>query len=908
VLAPRDLPGRALIVERLTGWELADPQAGASEPADAAELTAEAPAPRTLTPEQEHAVRRRTEPLLLSAGAGSGKTSVLVERFVRAVREDGIAPGRILAITFTERAAGELRERVRARLLELGETVAAHAIDGAFIGTFHGFCARILRAHAREAGLAENHEILDEGLAGRLRRQAFAQALGELVGDGHRNEAVDLIAAYTADRARATVLGVYAELRSRGQRAPRLPPPQPGRAPSGQAELLGAAELDAAGAREARAVDTAGARAIVLWDELLGRFGERYDAAKRARDGVDFDDLELLAGELLAREQRIRRAWAERFELLMVDELQDVNPRQLQLVSALERENLFTVGDEWQSIYGFRHADVGLFRERDARLRPLGQSLRLAHNFRGRPQLLGAVNAVFARRFGETYIPLRAGRESERESWAHGEPRVELLLTDRRGWSDARALLAAAGGQVSGAADWREAEARALARRVRELVAAGRASAGQVAVLLRGMGDIDCYEQALRAQGLHTVASAGSFWARQEVADLLAYLRALADPGDELALYGVLACPPVGLASDDLALLAREAREQERSVWEVARHPDGGGGAAAAATATTPTTATTTDATGCGAAVPPRDGGRERAAEHCAWLERERELADALTLAQLLERAIEHGGHADRLRTGEDGQRRLANVHKLIGLAGEWERSEGRDLRGFLDEAAFQQGAGGMGFQASAETTAEPDAATPVAGAGAMDAVRLMSVHAAKGLEFDVVCVADLGRAPSVGVPDLLVQGDRVGVRLVGLADPEPRPALDYAQLAQERREAQAQEEDRIVYVAMTRARERLLLSGAVDFSGWPRERPGAAPIAWLGPALASELPALCAEAARRVPEDADVLAGAAERAGGIADQAGGERATGTRGAPVLRVDGTDVPLRLALSTPVAAA
>ncbi len=419
VLAPGDLQSRTLIVERLTGWELVDPETTASESEDATEPAAGSSPPssvgaRTLTAEQEHAVARRSEPLLLAAGAGSGKTSVLVERFVRAVREDGIAPGRILAITFTERAAGELRERVRARLLELGESAAARATDGAFVGTFHGFCARILRSQARETGLGEEHyEVLDEGLAGRLRRQSFAEALGQFVGDGQREEAVDLIAAYTADRARATVLGVYAELRSRGQRAPRLPPPQPGRAPVGQAELLRAAERDETARRQARLVDEAGARAIVLWDELLRRFGERYDAAKRARDGLDFDDLELLAGELLAGDERIRGSWAERFELLMVDELQDVNPRQLALVSMLERENLFTVGDEWQSIYGFRHADVGLFRDRHARLAPLGQSLRLLHNFRGRPELLQAVNVVFAKRFGEAYIA-PAGRPRER--------------------------------------------------------------------------------------------------------------------------------------------------------------------------------------------------------------------------------------------------------------------------------------------------------------------------------------------------------------------------------------------------------------------------------------------------------------------------------------------------------------
>src|ERR1700685_1899484 len=126
------------------------------------------PPRRPLTDEQGLAVERRSEPLLLAAGAGSGKTSVLVERFVCAVREDGVAPGRILAITFTERAAGELRERVRARFGELGEREAARDTEAAFVSTFHGFCARLLRAHPLAAGLDPEFTILDEGPAARL--------------------------------------------------------------------------------------------------------------------------------------------------------------------------------------------------------------------------------------------------------------------------------------------------------------------------------------------------------------------------------------------------------------------------------------------------------------------------------------------------------------------------------------------------------------------------------------------------------------------------------------------------------------------------------------------------------------------------------------------------------------------
>ncbi len=786
---------------------------------------------RALTAAQEQAVARRREPLALAAGAGSGKTSVLVERFVRAVCEDGHAPERILAITFTERAGGELKARIRERLLAAGAREAASATEHAYVGTFHGFCARLLRAHPRAAGLeAAQFAILDEALAGRLRRRAFAAALGEFLG-GERAQAVDLIAAYGADRARATVLGVFAELRSRGQYAPRLP-----RAPLTQLKLD-----DAPDAPELRAAD-----ALALWDELLRRFGARYEASKRVRDGLDFDDLELRAGELLAGDAQVRRAWAERFELLMVDELQDVNPRQLALLQALERENLFTVGDEWQSIYGFRHADVNLFRVRAAELAGSGRSLRLQHNFRGRAELLEAVNAVFAPRFGKAFTPLRAGRERARAGETEGAPLLELLLADRRGPDQADRGGAGARAGEGGAPAWREAEARQLAGRVAELVQSGLADPGEVAVLLRATGDIDCYERALRARGLQTAASAGAFWERQEVADLLAYLRTLADPLDELALYGALRSPLARVSRDVLAGLALAAQRDARGAWQTLRELD------------------------CPARDAADAAGNERLADFCRWLDAERLLAPQLQIAQLLERVTEHWHYASSLRSLPDGERRLANVGRLIELAESWERSEGRDLRGFLEEAAFQQDAG-RGRVAGAEAIAEPDALAP---GQARDAVRLMSVHAAKGLEFDVVCIADLGRSPGMGLPDLLVDGERVGLRLLDLRDAQARATLGYERLAQERREAQAAEEERIMYVAMTRARERLLLSGAVDFAAWPRDRPGAAPIVWLGRALSAELPVLCREATR-----------------------------GSGQTRSLAVDGTDVALACRLST-----
>src|SRR4029079_14481171 len=153
---------------------------------------------------QVAAIERRDGPLLLSASAGSGKTSVLVERFVRSAVEDGVRPAQVLAITFTDKAAGELRSRVRARRLELGERELARDTEGAWIMTFHGFCARVLRAHAVAAGLEPAFAVLDEPGARALRREAFDAALAGFLADGpdgtSRADALDVAAASTPDR------------------------------------------------------------------------------------------------------------------------------------------------------------------------------------------------------------------------------------------------------------------------------------------------------------------------------------------------------------------------------------------------------------------------------------------------------------------------------------------------------------------------------------------------------------------------------------------------------------------------------------------------------------------------------------------------------------------------------------
>ncbi len=735
-----------------------------------------------LTAEQQLAVAGREGQVLLSAAAGSGKTSVLVERFVEAVRDDGIAPGAILAITFTERAAGELRSRVRERFLALGLREAARDTEGAFIGTFHGFCARLLRAHPLPAGLDPDFAILDAPRAAFLRRRAYERALAGFVA-AEGSAAVDLLAAYGVDAARAMIEGVYGELRSRGQRSPRLPVPAP-------AADAGRDERDALAA-------------VAQFDRLLVEFSDAYERLKSERLAIDFDDLELLAGETLEHNGALRASWSESFALLMVDEFQDTNPRQLAILRALERGNLFTVGDELQSIYGFRHADVRLFRERRSELEPTGGALALRSNFRSSEHVIEAVNDVFAQRF-EAFTRLVHEREEEHEPPAVA---VELLLTDSGAdWRGSGAAAEIAAGLPHTRSLARQAEARLLAQRLRELIEAGEVRAGEVAVLLRAGGDLETFERALQLQGMRTLATVGTFWERQQITDLIAYLRALANTRDEEALYGTLASPLAGVSRDGLALLAVAAAARPATVWETAVElVDEGPGE-----------------------LGPEDHALLRG--FCAWFEPERAGAGERGISELIERAVAAGAYAEHVLTLDWPERRLANIHKLLRVARAFEASEGRSVRAFLDHVEDLKRGG----------TSEPEA--PVEDVEP-DTVRLMTIHAAKGLEFPVVCVADLGRKRPSADRRLFVDGERVGLRLWRPGEGEGVKTLDFEELRAERQARESEEENRVFYVAMTRARERLLLSGAADFASWPRESDTSPPISWLGPALCPDLP-----------------------------------------------------------------
>ncbi len=882
------------------------------------------------TPEQCAAIEHRGG-LLLTANAGSGKTSVMAERYVREASAEAGDVGQILAITFTEKAATELRSRVRERFEALGDSGRARETERAWISTIHGFCARLLRTHALAAGLDPRFTVLDEGAARRLGDAAFDTALDELV-EAHGEAALDMIAAYRPFALREAIQALHGELRARGQEHPALPPARPApllpcHAALALARVQAAAELEEA--RDGVTVDRARERLVgctalldrpfdpppapgevarlalprngkalagpgcdayrealdafadacadahalpvhALLDALLQGFARRYADAKQAASALDFEDLELRTNRLLREHEPLRVRYAERFQHVMVDEFQDTNPLQLELLSRIAGERLFAVGDELQSIYGFRHADVRIFRRRRAALAERGETATLATNFRSHGALLDTLNVAFAPRFGDSFTQLVGGRIEPEDAVPFDGPRVELLLTDSAAdWEDAGLLPP---GAVPPAPLWRIAEARLLAARVRELLDAGR-TAGEIVVLLRATGDLAVFERALVERGVPTYVIGGrGYWSQQQVRDLVAYLGVLANPRDGLALTTLLASPLVGLTSDALVQLAAATRAGGRDTWWTLMDD-------------------ATPAAGLLDRLAPDDRARVLALR--AWLPSERAAAPRHGLEALLDRVLARTGYDLALLQMEGGARRLANVRKLMRLAREHEAEHGRDLRGFVDLVTSLGGAGDPRAE-------DRESEAPVEGE-ALDAVRLMTIHRAKGLEFPVVCVADLGRGAPPAGRELVRVGDdgRVGIRLQTLGGGPGRPAFAYRALGEERARAEAEEEARLFYVAMTRAREQLVLSGAVACDEWPQEKLGAAPITWIAPAFVPDI-------ASRVAPDADPR-GIAEHDGVAIAYTVARPATlaGHTDTPIERVAGrTDLPAPKGVGAP----
>jgi DNA helicase II / ATP-dependent DNA helicase PcrA len=596
-----------------------------------------------LNEQQRVAVLATDGPVLILAGAGSGKTRVITHRIAHLILEKGVASESLLAVTFTNKAAGEMKART--------EGLLGGSSLKSWISTFHSLCVRLLRREAAAAGLSPDFVIYDEDDQLAVVRDAL--------------KALDL--------------------------SEKLHPPR---------RLLSRISARKNAGRDLEDLDGDSVGA-----QVLARVAERYQAALRQAQAVDFDDLLLRAVDLLANES-VREAYRRRFRYVLVDEYQDTNRAQYELIRHLvgPQGNVTVVGDEDQSIYSWRGADIQniLDFERDF---PGARVLRLEQNYRSSQAILDTASALVAhnqQRKGKTLVAVKTGGEPVRLHQAGDEYQEAAWVVTR--------------------------------------LAAGRRE-GRSAILFRMNAQSRLLEEALMRQGLpYQVLGGVGFYERREVKDLLAYLRLVRNPRDPVAFRRVLNVPPRGIGAKTLEEIERAAAERGVSLWEALSIVEG--------EALLPARATQ-----------PLRRFRE-------MLERLQGEAEGLGVKDLLSRILEATGYSAALaqEDSQESQDRLENLAELLSAAAEYEtRDEAPSLAGFLDQVSLLSEADQVRDDAP---------------------VVLMTLHSAKGLEFHHVFL--------VGLEEGIAPHSR------SLQRPES-----------------LEEERRLLYVGMTRARERLHLSWA---------------------------------------------------------------------------------------------
>lgn len=794
-----------------------------------------------LTEEQLRAVEAKEPRVFVAAGAGTGKTSLLVARYLRALLHDGLTTEQLPTVTFTRKAAAEMKSRIRAGLLEADRSDLAWSLDSAPIGTIHGLCASLLRAHPLQAGVDPSFVVADAVQASILQAEALDLGWERLVQEADE-DLLGLLARHQRS-IQTHVVDLYLGLRGLGHDEPRFVVSAPGRldeekgrlAAAGEAVLAATAGMNlkatAAGNRErvqeclawlpealpawgealeqaAKFIPHLGCGALrpifeewnaslkefrralgghYLWplvglvDRLLTLLGEEYVRRKTELGLLDFNDVEIRALELLDSGVRPYADAAR----LMVDEFQDTNGLQCKLIEKLGVATVLTVGDLYQSIYGFRGADVEVFRDQESAASGRASAedfhTRLSLNFRSREAVLHVINRIFAHPglFGEGFTDLVAARVGDQaraglpDKGGDLSPAVELVVLDR---------------QAPGAdnATWQENEARVVADLVARLVREQGWRPRDVVVLLRALTHVHELEEALVAQGLPSYVVQGrGYYDREELGDLFALLHSLVNPHDDMSLVTALRSPLGAVRDDVLYLLRLQAdRLGGTSLWEAMREHE-------------------------------VDGAEGEDAERLTLfrerIETLRRRLGAPGLSELIDATVTVFDYDLVLLQSPDGPRRYANVRKLMLLAEEFEAVEGPDLAGFVryldgrrDLTASREG--------NAALLAEDD-----------DVVRVMTIHQAKGLEFPVVVIAGMGGS---GRTDRhlfpLDRSDRVSLQISRPDDKrfgEPLVLGPADDVVRSLDAADREEEKRLYYVAMTRAMERLVLVGSLKGS-----------------------------------------------------------------------------------------
>jgi ATP-dependent helicase/nuclease subunit A len=817
----------------------------------------------TLNDRQLGIVRTLDRPVFVEAGAGSGKTFTLTRRIAWALSpgsgEDG-APflddlSQVLVITFTNAAAREIKERVRSTLRSAGMGEAALQVDSAWISTIHGMCSRILRRHALDLGLDPRFRVA----SGNEAKALMDQALEEVVGSAVRQGGDPLLAAAldeyglggTAAGTPNGVVGIVSALMDAAHSAPRgfdslelvgqddldgcmerlqgavsalgaqhgvtakalekiVPSTRalegyaalaPGaRGPEAALEALAGVSLPRSSkaiaellpdAKEALALARAEAelsRVRPLAEGLVSlarQVDDRFMELKRSQSLLDNDDLVALALAAVRDDPAVAADYAGRFRLVMVDEFQDTDSRQLELIRLLSGEgerHLATVGDAQQSIYGFRGADVGVFRARGEGV-PERDRIRLDVNYRSHADVLSFVDATCGGPAGVVrgFMHLDASPGRMDSYRARDLPRIDVELVEGAyGASRANGAVMAA----------------AIADRLRECADHGERP-GDMALLLGTTTNAALYIDALRARGIDCVVTGGStFTATREAGAMAALLHTLANPHDtQSGLFPLLTSPMFELDANDFVQLG--TRRQRALDAPTKRTIDRG--------------LETMDLFG---SEPP--SARLRLAHDV--LMRARLAMRRMPVADVCLQVVRESGWLARLeRRGEDGRAEEANVLAAV-----------RYVRDLTSELGLGPARAATEFDVWLQTAKVPPATLL---GGELRSVRIMTIHASKGLEFPVVAVAECwSRMPDRGpVASSRLPGGGVGVCLkpkgsvpVGDIPVEERPeSLSewLGWLSDQSADAAAGEKARLLYVALTRAREALVLGLGVTVS-----------------------------------------------------------------------------------------
>jgi DNA helicase-2/ATP-dependent DNA helicase PcrA len=599
-----------------------------------------------LNPPQREAVLHGEGPLLILAGAGSGKTRVIVHRIAWLIKQKGVPPWQILAVTFTNKAAGEMRDRVEKLL---------GGCEVPLIATFHSACARILRREINLLGYDGNFAIYDD----RDSEKLLKNILAELNLDEKRFPAKMFAAAIDDCK-----------------NAGRLPED----VPTGD-----------------------------FFMEKVGRVYSAYQERLKKCNALDFGDLVLLTVRLFETMPRVLERYLERYRWLLVDEYQDTNPIQYRLVRLLAgtRQNLCVVGDDDQSIYRWRGASIRNILDFEKEFSGV-KVVKLEQNYRSSRTILGAASKV---------VEKNRGRK-QKELWTDnpgGERIVYRLLDDER------------------------EEARFVCREIERFVRQGGDLQG-TAIFYRTNAQSRVLEDALVAEGIpYRMVGGMRFYERMEIKDILAYLKVLDNPADEVALKRIINTPPRGIGLATVEKIAELAVQKSIPFYEALSE--------------------------AAKSLLLASGPRGKVASFIEMLERFKLVAETRPLTELASCIIRDTGYADRIKVerNEEADDRLANLQEILAALEEFERtSEEHTLSAFLEQVALVS-----------------DLERRESG---REAATLMTLHSAKGLEFQFVFM--------VGMEERLF--------------PHARALEDREQMEEERR---------LCYVGMTRARERLFLT-----------------------------------------------------------------------------------------------